>query len=64
MMEHIDDDEYFQQKLDSAKKRKEIDVAGTVDDDDANAKKKRSVEDYCDVNYDGLDDVKSSQVAR
>ena len=50
MMEHIDDDDYFQKKLEStaaALKRKEMETAGsplTVDP----TKKQRSVEDYCD----------------
>ena len=50
MMEHIDDDDYFQKKLEStaaALKRKEMETAGsplTVDP----SKKQRSVEDYCD----------------
>ena len=49
MMEHIDDDDYFQKKLEAtaALKRKEMEPAGsplTVDP----SKKQRSVDDYCD----------------
>jgi hypothetical protein len=53
MMEHIDDDDYFQKQLESksALKRKPDETSASASpitvDDSAN-KKQRSVDDYCD----------------
>ena len=51
MMEHIDDDDYFQKQLEakSALKRKPDETsASPITVDDSANKKQRSVDDYCD----------------
>ncbi len=51
MMEHIDDDDYFQKQLESksALKRKPDETsASPITVEDSVTKKQRSVDDYCD----------------
>ena len=52
MMEHIDDDDYFQKQLEaksSALKRKpEQSLSSPTAAEDSTTKKQRSVDDYCD----------------
>jgi hypothetical protein len=50
MMEHIDDDEYFQKQLEakSCQKRKQELLNSSLITTEGQTKKQRSVDDYCD----------------
>jgi hypothetical protein len=50
MMEHIDDDEYFQRQLEakSCQKRKQELLSSSLTAVEGQTKKQRSVDDYCD----------------